>query len=295
MCIKKWGGGTAVLVFAVPFHYKKTFKPLYEHRPVLCRDIDTKKVCENFGYDYLSADTYDVLPVEKGTPLLVCGAGIIPEKIIDKYIVINAHPGYIPLVRGLDALKWAVIENKPVGVTSHIIGPEVDAGSIIQRRIVPVYKNDTFHAVAQRVYEYEITMLVDALKLYTDKHEYIGAGNNILHKRMPPSIEKGLLDAFCQYAKEKGIERIRCNMNRFYRNWDFDIVGVSTIDNPVDNTILFMPESEQYKAEKLENFRFCVVVTAQGFCPGKKLSTYNFFIMDENPEEKFNALLAAMR
>lgn len=291
LCLLKSKGVKHVLVFAVPMHYQKTFVPFYEHRPSLCQMIMTEEVCRNFGYDYMCSERYEDIPVEGTTPLLVCGAGIIPQDIIKKYAVINSHPGYVPLARGLDALKWAIIENKPIGVTTHLIGGEIDAGEVIQRKIVPVYKNDTFHAVAQRVYEYEISMLVDSLKLMGEDHYYFEAGDNVLHKRMPPSIECNLLDAFGKYVHERGIERISCNMKSIYDNWDVDIVGISTIDYPVDNTFLLVKIGDESKLGNLENCRYCVVVAEEGICPSKKIGTYNFFIMDKDPETKLKMLL----
>lgn len=205
--IKANGLAHNVLVYAIPMHYKKKFHPIYEHRPVLHRDIDTQKVCENFGYTYVCEKNYDALDVDAMTPVLVCGAGIIPQEFVSSHTVINAHPGYVPLARGLDAFKWAIVEQKPIGVTTHIIGKEVDAGAIVQRVKVPVYRNDTFHAVAQRVYEYEILLLADSLRHWQEDHEYISAGENLLHKRMPAETEKGLLDAFHQYVEKYGVER----------------------------------------------------------------------------------------
>lgn len=295
LCLLKSRGIKRVLVFAVPLHYKKTFVPLYEHRPSLYPAADTEEICRNFDYDYVCSDTYENIPVEDTTPLLVCGAGIIPPEIAKKRIIINSHPGYAPLVRGLDALKWAVIENKPIGVTTHFIGNEVDAGETIQRKIVPVYKNDTFHAVAQRLYEYEVSMLVDSLRLLTDDHYHIGAGDDVIHRRMPPAVERDLLDAFGKYVNERGIERITCNMKSLYDNWNFDIIGISTIDYPVDNTILLVRKDDQSKLGNLENCRYCVVVAEEGICPSKNTGKYNFFITDKDPETKLKMLLDKMK
>ena len=40
--------------------------------------------------------------------------------------IVNAHPGIIPLTRGLDSLKWAIYQNVPIGNTLHLIDNEVD-------------------------------------------------------------------------------------------------------------------------------------------------------------------------
>lgn len=202
MMALKARGYSNVLAYAVPMHYKKTFKPIYEHRPSIVFNIAPCDLAKNLDYDYCEGEGYDAFYTRIESPILVCGAGLIPEQVLHANNVINAHPGYIPEARGLDAFKWAIVENKPIGVTTHLLGDEVDAGQIIERCKIPVYSNDTFHAVAQRVYENEIRMLVDAIGKASDSHEYIGAGNSVLHKRMPADIEKDLMSSFEIY-KEK--------------------------------------------------------------------------------------------
>lgn len=88
------------------------------------------------------------------------------------------HPGYISLARGLDALKWEIYEDLPIGVTTHFIGDEVDAGEIIERKEILVYKNDTFHALARRVYETEVAMLVSSLRAGGKGKFFAAAGDN---------------------------------------------------------------------------------------------------------------------
>ena len=204
LCLLKASGYQDVLVWAVPMHYKKTFKPIYEHRPPLSNQISTKEVCANFGYDYVVSDHgYYGIPADDTTPILSCGAGIIPQEIVDRYTIINAHPGYIPYARGLDSLKWAIYDGLPIGVTTHFLGDEVDAGKIIERREIPVFSNDTFHSLAQRVYENEVEMLVGALKWKEDECFYESAGEYILHKRMQPEQEMHLMEKFQLLVQNK--------------------------------------------------------------------------------------------
>lgn len=137
---------------------------------------------------------------------IVCGAGILPQEFVKKNRVINSHPGYIPIVRGLDALKWAVYNGDPIGVTTHFLGDEVDAGEIIERRIVPVYWNDTFHAVAQRQYEMEIQMLVEAIDKLDEPHKVYSGEGYVVHRRMPHSYETRLMSRFAEYIKNIPID-----------------------------------------------------------------------------------------
>ena len=204
LCLLKARGYKDVSVYAVPLHYKKKFYPLISHRPELNYDIpEPKDFCDNLAYSYQEAE-FDQFHFEDDMIFLVCGAGILPDGFIKNHTVINAHPGYIPLARGLDAFKWAVYEQKPIGVTTHLLGDYIDAGEIIERRIIDVKEFDTFHSVANRVYETEIGMLVGALEQLDKKHEFIiPEEESIVHKRMPHEIERELFEKFEQMKKRK--------------------------------------------------------------------------------------------
>lgn len=53
LCRLKTKGYHNVNVYAVPYSYKKTFRPLYEHRPYTGVELlETEDVCKAFGYDY---------------------------------------------------------------------------------------------------------------------------------------------------------------------------------------------------------------------------------------------------
>lgn len=197
LCLLKAKGYDRVTVYASPFTYRKTFVPLIEHRPVLNYEIpEISSLCDNFDYEFVEG-TLNEFVIPKDRILLVAGAGLLPEEFVKTYTIINAHPGYVPNSRGLDALKWAIAEGEPIGVTTHLLGEYVDAGEVIDRRIVSRHKNDTFHGLAQRVYETEIGMLAEAVeKFQKDGTEFIGPGGYPIHKRMPKDVEETLLAKF---------------------------------------------------------------------------------------------------
>lgn len=202
LCLLKVNGYLDVKVCAIPFHYQKKKFPKIEHRPEMNFQIpELEEVCRNLGYQYQQGQL-EALDIEKERIVLIAGAGILPEEFVNTYKIINAHPGYIPNCRGLDSLKWAIVEKQPVGVTTHLLGKYVDAGEVIERREIVLNTSDTFHAVAQRVYENEVSMLVEAIDkcdkygttmIYPEKYE--------LHKRMPENIEDNLMESFEQYKK----------------------------------------------------------------------------------------------
>ena len=71
------------------------------------------------------------------------GAGILSKECVENKKIINSHPGIIPASRGLDSFKWAIYENKPLGVSLHCIDKEVDSGEIISIIPTTVYKTET--------------------------------------------------------------------------------------------------------------------------------------------------------
>lgn len=201
LCLLKAKGYQKVTVYAQPLHYNKKFIPLLNHRPGLELEIpDIEMTCKNFSYSLVRGQL-DEIKISEHDVILVCGAGIIPDHVVKSHIIVNAHPGYIPLVRGLDAFKWAIWEDKPIGVTVHRIGDYIDAGEVIDRKIIKMNESTTFFEAAQNVYENEISMLVEAIERINDKHIFMMPEDSIVHRRMPHEIEKKLLDKFEEYKK----------------------------------------------------------------------------------------------
>lgn len=197
-----------VCVYAVPFSYEKKSHPIYSHRPEMNYNIpDIEQLCANIGYEY-HIGTLESFSIESDRIVLIAGAGILPEDFVKTHTVINAHPGYIPNCRGLDAFKWAIIEKQPIGATSHLIGDFVDAGNIIDRRVIDIFYTDTFHAVAERIYENEVSMLVEAIEKCDIKDTFFVMPEEYpIHKRMPKDIEATLMECFDEYKKLYGKNR----------------------------------------------------------------------------------------
>lgn len=202
LCLLKVMGYSNITVFAQPMSYTKKRYPQITHRPELLFHIPEPFIlCSNLGYRYIEGQfEYTVDSNWKDGIFLLCGAGILPEKFVSAYRIVNAHPGFIPFARGLDAYKWSVYNGLPIGATTHFLGEYVDAGEIIERREIRVETSDTFHSVAQRVYENEIDMLVGAIEKIDEVHEFIVPDGEIF-KRMPESKERELFRKFEEYKQ----------------------------------------------------------------------------------------------
>lgn len=157
-------GAKDVRVIALPWTERKTHKPLVWHRPSVTWHPHPHKMAKALFFGRITTDMANLpLFVAEAEDTLVGGAGILPPEVVQGHRVINSHPGYLPYVRGLDALKWAIHDRLPIGVTTHLCGPEPDAGKLLDQYLLKVRPFDTFHSVAMGQYELEVEMLVEAI------------------------------------------------------------------------------------------------------------------------------------
>lgn len=203
LCLLKAKGYSDVTVYAQPMTYTKKRFPLVAHRPEQIMNIpDIRIICRNFDYRYIEGEFTETIKNDKDALFLLCGAGLLPDELVEQCRIVNSHPGYIPLARGLDSFKWSLYYHLPIGVTTHFLGEYIDAGEIIERREIQINEFDTFHSAAQRLYENEIDMLVGAIELADKKHSFIIPENNDIFKRMPEDAEKELIRRFHMELKK---------------------------------------------------------------------------------------------
>ena len=191
----KLRGYDNVQVFATPWVDRKIFSPLIPHRNFKEQNFLPKEVCQSLNYEFnLCESLNEINQSDESDLILIGGAGIINKEIIDKFTIVNSHPAFLPYVRGLDSLKWAIYFNKPIGVTSHVISEETDAGFLIKRELVPIYKWDTFHSISLRQYEMEMDFLADSIvDLKSTSLEPLSIIESEPMRRIPHQKEKELL------------------------------------------------------------------------------------------------------
>jgi methionyl-tRNA formyltransferase len=146
----------------LPWIERKEHKPFYQHRPIDAVQITIEQLCIRLGKVSHWGKLTEIFAENRYDKILIGGAGILPQEVL-KYNIINSHPGYLPKVRGLDALKWAILNDQEIGVTTYIIGEQADTGIMIDRQTLPLNFTDTFHSIAQRLYELEIRMLAETI------------------------------------------------------------------------------------------------------------------------------------
>lgn len=195
-----------VMLLALPFVVRENpFKPIFKHRPTKAYPIDPQTLAHHFGYDCKKVSKENMTAIIREIQpkaILIAGAGILPSDLVQQFPILNSHPAYLPEVRGLDALKWAIYYQLKIGVTTHIVNENADAGWLLDRTEIPVYTNDTFHSVAFRQYRTEIEFLVNAIPLIKNTTDLMPLEEKgTVHKRMPKKIEKNLLVYFEAYQK----------------------------------------------------------------------------------------------
>jgi phosphoribosylglycinamide formyltransferase-1 len=162
--------------------------------------VPPKVICDQFEIPYFVVDhngdecnnILDRFGLKFG---LIGGARILNRKVIKLLTngIINMHPGILPFCRGLDALKWAIYENTPIGVTAHIIDERVDAGLILTQKEISLVKDDTLIDLGLKLEQMQTTLVpeivsnlknIDPTKLTRVDTTYKP------HTMMPPEIEK---------------------------------------------------------------------------------------------------------
>src|SRR5690606_35977971 len=197
-----------VTVLALPFVLRENpFKPIFAHRPSTAIDVSPEILCERLSYKFktVNADEIHLYLNENPNDLvLIAGAGLLPDELVENHQLINSHPGWLPKVRGLDSLKWAIHNKQTLGVTCHFVDSEADAGFLIEQREVPVFQNDTFHSVAYRQYEIEIDMLVNSIEVIPTRTEFPSLSTTEFEatRRMPKAIEENLMKDFEVYKTD---------------------------------------------------------------------------------------------
>ena len=78
---------------------------------------------------------------------------ILPEEIftIPKIGSVNLHPSYLPYNRGNWPETWSIIEDKPAGVSLHMIDKGIDTGPIIAQEKVAFDLSDTAESLGKKV------------------------------------------------------------------------------------------------------------------------------------------------
>ena len=201
-------GHSNIHLVVIPWTERKSFLPIFKHRPSKKVSITIDEMCERLN---LLSSRIDIEKLDdyffknKFDHIIIGGAGILPENLAKNHKVINSHPGYLPNMKGLDAFKWAIYHGQPIGATTHYISDKADEGNLIEKMIVPIYFEDTFHSVAYRIYETEIEMLVNSINQIENENatlESLADNRYVANRRMPHHLEIIMMNKFEEIRKK---------------------------------------------------------------------------------------------
>ena len=151
-------------LYALPFIPRRERAVVIPHRPDMTHAVPTESLSELSKVNFRKWDGKEDISGFNDL-FVIGGAGIIDIAFAQGKPIVNAHPGIIPLTRGLDSFKWAIYNNDPVGNTLHLIDNDVDKGEILQIQYTPVLTSDSLETLARRHYGYEIDMLANVLEV----------------------------------------------------------------------------------------------------------------------------------
>lgn len=195
-------GHREIDLFALPFRPRKTRPAKYIHRFNNPSSLSPREIANNanLGYFPCPAEEFDThFSKNNYDHILIAGAGLLPNELALNHKIINAHPGYLPKVKGLDSLKWAILnEVVELGVTTHYISDKADEGLLIEKRIIPLYREDSFHSFALRQYTTEIEMLAHSIILIQQQEPSVSLADNAYQAtmRMPLKLEDEMMQKF---------------------------------------------------------------------------------------------------
>lgn len=176
--------------------------------------VHPKQIASRLGIKYyvLPHNSLDVKELIENNNIdlgIIAGARILNPYIINSFSIgiINFHPGIIPEARGLDAMFWSIYKGIPLGVTAHLIDDRIDAGRIIIKEKIPIYKNDTLLDLSERLYEKQIDILSPTIeRALKGDWTYVDTRRSCYNKKMPGNIEKQLSNILPNYLEKFAIK-----------------------------------------------------------------------------------------
>jgi len=127
--------------------WKASLKRIFEN--LLLRKSEILKIAEKhfdkvFFVDEVNSDEVkDILISNQVDLLILTSTPIIKKKIIsiEGLILLNAHTGWLPQYRGLDANLKAMRDGQPLGVSVHKVTKKIDGGEIYLREQFSIEPN----------------------------------------------------------------------------------------------------------------------------------------------------------
>jgi methionyl-tRNA formyltransferase len=118
---------------------------------------------------------------------------------------INVHGSLLPQYRGAAPINWAIINGEKVtGVTTFKLQHEIDTGSILLQREIPIAEDETAGSLHDRMKEVGAELLLETVKRLQDNTITPTPQKESVHLRHAPKI----FTETCQIDWNKGVNEI---------------------------------------------------------------------------------------
>jgi methionyl-tRNA formyltransferase len=182
-----------------------------ETRDLLYWSSPVNRVADELNIDLIrvkdvnSEDAIEAVRRREIDVLINAGGGIFRKKIVEapSIGILNAHMGYLPAVRGMNALEWSLLLNHPVGVTVHIIDKGIDTGDILLFKPIPVDEGDTVESLRSKSLVVSVEAMIDSIRGLTDgsinrisQSPAEGQQYYVMHQRLKRAAEIRLIASY---------------------------------------------------------------------------------------------------
>lgn len=131
---------------------------------------------------------------------------ILPKEIfeIPKYGSFNLHGSYLPAYRGAAPIQWALINGETeTGLTTFKLAEKVDTGNIYLQEKLPIFPEDNFEILHDRMSELGAKMVLDTVNLIESENYELKPQDDSLASPAP-KITKDI----CQIDWNRSAEEI---------------------------------------------------------------------------------------
>jgi phosphoribosylglycinamide formyltransferase-1 len=161
-----------------------------------------------FGYDVVNHQSEECIElINSYSPDvgIIAGARILRPDVINCFPlgVVNFHPAILPGGRGLDALQWAIAENRPIGVTAHLIDAKIDSGRLVLAEEIELFSDDSLVEISMRLSDKQVELLPKSLSLIHKGVRFPEILPSPLHRKMPANEEVKIPDLLQQRLKRQ--------------------------------------------------------------------------------------------
>lgn len=202
-------------IFAFPFKLRPPTKgeePRFKDRPSQLVSLDMREFCTRNGLRFVQMPGWEsehahlLASAKTGAEIVYITtiAKIIPASFIEGRTILNCHPGLLPYNRGVDSFKRGIVNLWPIGITLHVIDPEIDRGTVLQCLRIPVLPTDSLADICQRSYDAEVDLTANFDRFLKNRvHRWtVGDSYECMHKEIPIEQDRTINAFFIEHRQD---------------------------------------------------------------------------------------------